>query len=263
LIERTCWIDRWWSCHLVAQFDKEKLLMATLTPEPGIDKPRSTARALVRVAALGLLLLVLLFGGGFAAFVSTIERAEQASLDKADGIVVLTGGSERIPDGLHWLERGQGGRLLISGVATHVRIENLAEHTPGLRRWLTCCVDVGRDALNTVGNAQETRRWVHQRGYRSLLVVTSSYHMPRTMVEFGRHMPDVELIPAPVVTERLQDMALLHDPRLVKTLMLEYTKFLVAYARARLTQPPASADIAQSSPRQRTWTPQASAAATL
>lgn len=196
--------------------------------------------------------LLLVFASGFAAFITTIDRTEQGNLGKADGIVVLTGGPERIPDGLHWLERGQGERLLISGVATQVKVEKLADHTPGLRRWLSCCVDVGRDALNTVGNAQEAQLWARRRGYRSLLVVTSSYHMPRTLVEFGRHMPGVELIPAPVVTERLQDMALLNDPQLVKTLALEYTKFLVAYARARLTPPPASADIAQSSPRQRT-----------
>jgi uncharacterized SAM-binding protein YcdF (DUF218 family) len=232
--------------------------MAVVTPpEPASSPPYQTGlyrtgRFLLRLSVAGVMLLAVLFGAGFVAFVATIDRAEQSDLDKADGIVVLTGGPERIPDGLLWLERGQGERLLISGVATQVKVEKLAEHTPGLRRWLTCCVDVGRDALNTVGNAQEARRWARQRGYRSLLVVTSSYHMPRTLVEFGRHMPGVELIPAPVVTERLQDMALLHDPRLAKTLALEYTKFLVAYARARLTPPPASADIAQSSPRQRT-----------
>jgi uncharacterized SAM-binding protein YcdF (DUF218 family) len=190
-------------------------------------------------------------GGGFAAFVVSIDRHEQAALDKADGIVVLTGGPERIPDGVSWLERGQATRLLISGVSTHVNVEKLAAQTPGLRRWLNCCIDLGRDALNTVGNAQEARRWAKGRGYRSLLVVTSSHHMPRTMVEFGRHMPDIELIAAPVVTERLQDMDLLQDPRLVKTLAVEYTKFLVSYTRARLTPHPASADIAQSSSRRR------------
>jgi uncharacterized SAM-binding protein YcdF (DUF218 family) len=216
------------------------------SPVPHPPGPHRTGRGVLKSVVACVLLVALVLGGGFIAFVVSIDRREQAQVEKADGIVVLTGGSERIPDGVHWLERGQGERLLISGVGTQVNVERLAQHTPSLRRWLACCIDLGRDALNTVGNAQEARRWAKGKGYRSLLVVTSSYHMPRTLIEFGRYMPDVELIAAPVVTERLQDMDLLQDPRLVKTLAVEYTKFLVSYARARLTPHPASADIAQS-----------------
>ena len=118
-----------------------------------------------------------------------------------------------------------------------MRLDQLARKSPGLRTWLGCCVDVGHEALNTVGNAEETRAWAADRGYRSLLVVTSSYHMPRAMLELRRHMPDVRLIAAPVVTERLQDMRLWNDLPLLRTLGQEYAKFLVAYVRASLTRP--------------------------
>ena len=163
--------------------------------------------------------------------------ASRRALPRGDAIVALTGGAERIPDAVGWLAQGHGGRLLISGVGSQVRLDQLARKSPGLRSWLGCCIDVGHEALNTVGNAEEARAWAADRGYRSLLVVTSSYHMPRAMLELRRHMPDVRLIAAPVVTERLQDLRLWNDLPLLRTLGQEYAKFLVAYVRASLTRP--------------------------
>jgi len=184
-------------------------------------------------AAAGLAAFVV----GFPIFLASLDRREPLDLPRGDAIVALTGGVERIPDAVGWLAQGHGERLLISGVATQVRLDQLARKSPGLRSWLGCCVDVGHEALNTVGNAEETRAWAVGRGYRSLLVVTSSYHMPRAMLELRRHMPDVRLIAAPVVTDRLQDMRLWRDLPLLRTLGQEYAKFLVAYVRASLTRP--------------------------
>ncbi len=71
-------------------------------------------------------------------------------------------------------------------------------------RLLECCVDLDHSAVNTVGNAAETRRWAQGPRFRSLIVVTSNYHMPRTMAELGRQLPDVALIPFPVVSDKLR-----------------------------------------------------------
>jgi uncharacterized SAM-binding protein YcdF (DUF218 family) len=187
------------------------------------------------VVGAGVLLAGLLLG--FPVFLASLERREPQALPRGDAIVALTGGVERIPDAVGWLAQGHGERLLISGVGTQVRLDQLARKAPGLHTWLGCCVDVGHEALNTVGNAEETRAWAAGRGYRSLLVVTSSYHMPRAMLELRRHMPGVKLIAAPVVTDRLQDMRLWSDLPLLRTLGQEYAKFLVAYVRASLTRP--------------------------
>ncbi len=191
----------------------------------------------LRPLALGGGVLLAAFLVGFPVFLASLERREPQVLPRGDGIVALTGGAERIPDAVGWLAQGYGERLLISGVGSQVRLDQLARKSPGLRTWLGCCVDVGHEALNTVGNAEETRAWAAGKGYRSLLVVTSSYHMPRAMLELRRHMPDVKLIAAPVVTDRLQDMRLWSDLPLLKTLGQEYAKFLVAYVRASLTRP--------------------------
>jgi uncharacterized SAM-binding protein YcdF (DUF218 family) len=188
---------------------------------------------------------------GFFGFVQSLDRTEPRVLPRGDGIVALTGGPDRIPDAVGWLAQGHGERLLISGVGMQVSHEQLTQMSPRLRGWLTCCIDLDRQARNTVGNAEETRRWALARGYRSLVVVTSSYHMPRAMIELQRAMPDVHFIAAPVVTERLQGLQYWRDPSLLKILGQEYAKFIVAYARARLTGPASSDDMTANANRRR------------
>jgi uncharacterized SAM-binding protein YcdF (DUF218 family) len=214
---------------------------------PGKRKAGFWLRLLVTSGALGGLALF----SGFFVFVAALDRAEPRSLPRTDGIVALTGGPDRIPDAVAWLAKGQGDRLLISGVSQNISMDQLAQKAPRLKGWLDCCIDLDHQARNTVGNAEETRRWAEMRGYRSLVVVTSSYHMPRAMLELKRHMPRIELVAAPVVTERLQGLAYWRDLPLLKTLGYEYGKFLVAYARARLTTPVSSDDMAQSSNKRR------------
>jgi uncharacterized SAM-binding protein YcdF (DUF218 family) len=195
--------------------------------------------------------ILLAFAMGFLVFLLALDRKEPTDLARADGIVALTGGASRIPDAVEWLSHNRGQRLLISGVGASTSLERLVQQTPPLKPWLGCCVDLDHQARNTVGNALEARRWANAKGYRSLIVVTSSYHMPRAMLELQRHMPAMRLIAAPVVTERLQVMDFWQDPQLLRTVGVEYGKFLVAYARARLTTPAASDDITASDNRRR------------
>jgi uncharacterized SAM-binding protein YcdF (DUF218 family) len=215
--------------------------------EPGTKNAGRWLRALVALGALGSAALI----SGFFVFVAALDRVEPRSLPKTDGIVALTGGPDRIPDAVSWLAKGLGDRLLISGVSQNISVDQLAQKAPRLKSWINCCIDLDHQARNTVGNAEETRRWAEMRGYRSLMIVTSSYHMPRAMVELKRHMPQVELVAAPVVTARLQGLAYWRDLPLLKTLGHEYGKFLVAYLRARLTSPASSDDMAQSSSKRR------------
>jgi uncharacterized SAM-binding protein YcdF (DUF218 family) len=212
-------------------------------------RPRILLRFIPKVLASMLIVASAALAAGFIAFVSAIERSEPRALPSADGIVALTGGPERIADAVTWLSEGRGQRLLISGVDTQTPLDHVARDIPAMRAWLHCCIDVDRQARNTVGNALESGRWAAHRGYRSLVVVTSSHHMPRAMVEFRRSMPDVTLIPAPVVTERLRTLDIWRDPALVRTLGHEYGKFIFAYVRARLTGPLRSDDMTASHPR--------------
>jgi uncharacterized SAM-binding protein YcdF (DUF218 family) len=111
---------------------------------------------------------------------------------------------------------------------------------------MACCVDLGHAAVNTTGNAIETKRWVTDQGFRSVIVVTSNYHMPRTMAELRRSMPDVALVPFPVVTDKMRSEAWWSSPPTAKLLFSEYLKYIVAQVRFRLGTFPAEAGVGRS-----------------
>jgi uncharacterized SAM-binding protein YcdF (DUF218 family) len=191
-------------------------------------------RGLWRITVLAAFAAALAFVGGFHWFVASVPTEEVALDRNADGIVVLTGGASRIADAIELLAAGRGKRLLISGVHPTTSSSELARLSPAYGRWLACCVDLGHFAVNTSGNAIETKRWVTDRGFRSLIVVTSNYHMPRTMAELGRRLPDVALVPFPVVTDKMRSEAWWSSPPTAKLLFSEYLKYIVAQVRMRL-----------------------------
>ncbi len=171
--------------------------------------------------------------GGFVLFVDTV-RATAVLTDQpqADGIVVLTGGEDRILAGADLLKTQRGRRLLITGVnprtGTPSELKRAFAPLEVLQR---CCVDLGRDAVDTVGNAEEAREWAELHGFRRLIVVTSSYHMPRSLAEFARVMPGVTLSAHAVPSRHYQLGAWWHHVPTARLLMGEYLKYLTALAR--------------------------------
>ncbi len=185
---------------------------------------------------------------GFLWFAFHIASEEEPPERAADGIVALTGGADRITDAVGLLAAGWGRRLLITGVGPTTNTAELVRlAAPDHQRWFRCCVDLDYAAVNTVGNAAETKRWARARGFRSLVVVTSGYHMPRAMLEISHRLPDVTLIPFPVVTERHAE-PWWSSPGTAKILVFEYLKYIVAAARIGLE--PAS-DVAEIEPGRR------------
>jgi uncharacterized SAM-binding protein YcdF (DUF218 family) len=132
------------------------------------------------------------------------------------------------------LASGRGRRLLITGVGATTNTAELMRLAPDHQRWFGCCIDLDYAAANTVGNAVETRRWARERGFRSLVVVTSGYHMPRAMLEISHRLPDVTLIPFPVVTGQIRAEPWWQHPGTAKLLVFEYLKYLAAAARIGL-----------------------------
>jgi uncharacterized SAM-binding protein YcdF (DUF218 family) len=156
----------------------------------------TTQRHLFRVA-MPLVLAVVAWCLGFAWFVQRVQRP-YAPPPSADGIVVLTGGADRIQTALHLLQENRAKLLLVSGAGAGVDFADLA-HLSGLHAApLAGRVTLGHAATSTRGNALETAAWVNRHDIHSLIVVTAFYHMPRALTELRRVLTGVALYPMPV-----------------------------------------------------------------
>jgi uncharacterized SAM-binding protein YcdF (DUF218 family) len=185
-------------------------------------------RAGTAVALTGAVVLL----AGYVRFAAALVEREPDAPPRTDAIVVVTGGAQRIGDAIGLLGAERGSRLLISGVNEKTSREELAQLNPSGRALIGCCVDLDYRARNTIGNAIESRRWQRRHRFRSLLVVTSNYHMPRTLLEFAHAMPEVRVVGHPVVTDQVDIGGWWHDPRTIRLLGLEYAKYLAAWARS-------------------------------
>ena len=187
----------------------------------------------MRVFLAVIFLAVLGYGLGFVLFVSSLPGTP-AILPKADGIVALTGGDERLDTAVALLERGVGKRLLVSGVSQETTKETVGKVSEGGPRF-RCCADIDY-AEDTHGNAKEAAIWARQNHFRSLLIVTARYHMPRTMREFYSVLPDVSLIAYPVDQSRIDLSCWWRHPRTVQLLHREYVKYLASLVTTRLAR---------------------------
>jgi uncharacterized SAM-binding protein YcdF (DUF218 family) len=199
-----------------------------------------TAKATLGLAALGVAALFC----GFLAFVACLERDERIPSGRADGIVALTGGAQRIGDAIDLLANGYGRRLLITGVNERTSRDEIARLNPTQRHWIDCCVDLDYRARNTIGNAIATRRWIADNGFRSLIVVTSNYHMPRTLLELHHALPNVRKVPFAVVTGNADLTGWWRSPATVRLLASEYAKYVAMWARTRFERDPEGSRVA-------------------
>jgi uncharacterized SAM-binding protein YcdF (DUF218 family) len=195
---------------------------------------RRLGRSAIAICAIAALSL----SAGFAFFLRSLPADEIVLHRDADGIVVLTGGASRISDAIELLAAGRGKRLLISGVNRATTSGEISRLNPDYGRMVSCCIDFDR-SLNTLGNAIETKHWAESRGFRSLIVVTSNYHMPRAIAEIAHQLPDVALLPFPVIADKLHAEPWWTHGTTMKLMFSEYLKYVVAQMRIRFD--PASA----------------------
>lgn len=175
-----------------------------------------------RAAALsGLLLLLWLGGFGLFAFTSLMAAPSNTD-DTTDAIVVLTGGTHRIEEGLALFAAGRARHLFISGVHEHVSKADIENMWKGETTLPPCCLALGHQATTTTQNAQETRQWIVENGYSSLRLVTSNYHMKRAALEMRHALPDIKILLHPVTQTDLK----LRNKHLWELLFVEYHKFI-------------------------------------
>ena len=188
----------------------------------------------MRVFLAVIVLALLGYGLSFVLFVSNLPVAPTVQ-PRADGIVALTGGDERLDTAVALLERGVGKRLLVSGVAAETTKETVGKMSEGGARF-ACCADIGYAAEDTHGNAEEAASWTREHHFASLVIVTGRYHMPRTMKEFSALLPDVTLIAYPVEQSRIALDGWWRHPKTAQLLHREYAKYLASLVTTRLAR---------------------------
>lgn len=187
---------------------------------------RITAFLVVAAAALFALGF-----GVFATYVGTLSTPGQQT--PADAIIVLTGGEARLGVALDLLKSGKGKRLLITGVNPATGRNQLRVATRSDRKLFNCCVDFDYAALDTIGNAEESAKWMRDHDFESVILVTNNYHMPRSMLELGRQT-EASVTPYPVVNRPLDKGRWLSEPEALRVLFTEYTKYLASLLRGVL-----------------------------
>ncbi|MBZ9678323.1 YdcF family protein [Mesorhizobium sp. ES1-1] len=189
-------------------------------------------RLALRALTLTVLLAAAVFAGGFGWFANKVSHlTTPADPAKADAIIVLTGGQSRLDAAMDLLASGKGERLLISGVHPSATRRQLQVAIGGDKKLFSCCVDIDRAALDTIGNAEESAKWVESHAYGTVILVTNNYHMPRSLLEMGRLLHGARLEPYPVVNSNLDNGGWLTKPQALRVLFTEYNKYLLALVR--------------------------------
>ena len=171
-----------------------------------------------------LMVLVAIWFAGFVAFDHRINAIEIDESSKADAIVVLTGGRNRVGKAVHLLNAERADKLFISGVFKNTSLEEL-QNRGDVEIFNSEQVTLDKEAKNTVENAKITAEWIKDHNIKSIYLVTSNYHMPRSMVEFRYYNPKLEIIPYPVYSDKM-DKKWWKNWKSFKLLAGEYNKFI-------------------------------------
>lgn len=185
------------------------------------------------------ILLLTLWFAGFIAFLYQVPFTPANNVVVADAVIVLTGGRGRVDLGLKRLSTQKATRLFISGVNADAspqeilnearkRIANEVKPPEGAK------VEIGYEATSTIGNAEEVAKWIGKNHIASIRLVTANYHMPRSLLEFRAQLPDLQILPDPVIPEGFSRSQWWKSRYAASMLMIEYHKTIASYLRHKV-----------------------------
>ena len=177
-----------------------------------------------------VLLVVAAWLAGLFWYAGRIPADPPDAAAPTDVIVVLTGGSGRLSEGLKLLAEGRGKRLFVSGVYRGIDVDALLQLARRKPDDVECCITIGYAADNTAGNARETAEWMRSANYRSMRLVTANYHMPRSLLEVRRALPEIEIVAHPVFPEAFKRECWWCWRNSTLLVMSEFHKYIAALA---------------------------------
>ena len=171
---------------------------------------------------------------GLVRYADEVPATIKDANTKTDAIVVLTGGSGRVNEGLALLDRDLAGKLFISGVYRGLDVRKLLQLARRNTVGLEARIGIG-NAINTTGNATETGEWARRQKIKSIRLVTAAYHMPRSLLEFNRILTaDIRIVPHPVFPSQFRATGWWRWRGSARLAISEYHKYLVARAEMLL-----------------------------
>lgn len=183
---------------------------------------------IVSFLAVAIFTLFFLWGIGFLWFALDVSTMKpESSSGPVEAIIVLTGGENRVKTGLDLLEAGESDKLFISGVNPKTNTQDILKMWNHERHEAPCCITLGYKAQNTEENARETKNWIEKNSIQSIRLVTSDYHMSRSLLEFKKGQPGLTILPHPV---RSNDISVRHT-KFWKLIFGEYNKTILTWLR--------------------------------
>jgi len=174
--------------------------------------------------------LFLVWFGGFIIFQQYIRKRPIDNVSRTDVIVVLTGGKNRITEAVRLYNEGLADMLFVSGVGKHVGVESLErQHHLHFTRQPDKVI-LGREATNTIENAIEVSELIRRNNFDSIRLVTSYYHMPRSVEVIKALTPDVKILEHPVYSPNVSKRWW-KRPKSFYLIASEYHKFLFVYIK--------------------------------
>ena len=186
--------------------------------------------------------IIIYFFVGLFNYQEKILSLKEYSPKRASNIVILTGGSNRIRDGLKIIKNLESSaiintKLLISGTGKGFTISNVKKLLPknkSLNIFLKCCIELDNKSKNTHSNAIETLKWAKKNNIKTFILITSNYHMPRAALEFKAQMPNFEIITHPITPKKHDISNWMHSFETFSLIFIEYSKFLIAISKIKI-----------------------------
>ena len=192
--------------------------------------------------SLVFITIIIYFFIGLFNYQEKILSLKEYSPKRASNIVILTGGSNRIRDGLKIIKNLESSaiintKLLISGTGKGFTISNVKKLLPknkSLNMFLKCCIELDNKSKNTHSNAIETLKWTKKNNIKTFILITSNYHMPRAALEFKAQMPNFEIITHPITPKKHDISNWMHSFETFSLIFIEYSKFLIAISKIKI-----------------------------